>query len=78
MVAVPAVLIVKRRILKLLWALYPLLITFVVIVTGNHWAMDAIAGAAVAGASALVSAHVLSRLWPAAWSWRPQPREATA
>ena len=36
------------RVLKVLWALYPLLITFVVIVTGNHWVMDAIAGAAVA------------------------------
>jgi membrane-associated phospholipid phosphatase len=78
MIAIPAILIVKRRILKLLWALYPLLITFVVVVTGNHWVMDAIAGAAVAGASALVSTYVLSRLWPAAWSWRPQPREATA
>jgi membrane-associated phospholipid phosphatase len=78
MIAVPTILIVKRWIFKVLWALYPLLITFVVVVTGNHWVMDAIAGAAVAGMSALVSAYVLSRIWPAAWAWRPQPREATA
>jgi membrane-associated phospholipid phosphatase len=78
MIAVPTLLIVKRWIFKVLWALYPLLITFVVVVTGNHWVMDAIAGAAVATMSALVAAHVLSRLWPAAWAWRPQAREATA
>jgi membrane-associated phospholipid phosphatase len=76
-ISVPTLLIVKRRALKVLWALYPLLITFVVIVTGNHWVLDAVAGAAVAGASALIAAHVLSRLWPAAWAWRPQAREAT-
>ena len=46
---------------KVLWALYPLVVTFVVIVTGNHWVMDALAGAAVAATAAIVSAHVLSR-----------------
>jgi hypothetical protein len=78
LIAVPALLVVRRRIAKVLWAAYPLLVTFVVLVTGNHWFMDAVAGAAVAGTSALVAAHVLSRLWPAAWSWSPGPREATA
>ena len=61
MIAVPAMLIVRNRVAKVLWALYPLLVTFVVIVTGNHWFMDAVAGAVVAGTSALVAAHVLSR-----------------
>jgi hypothetical protein len=78
MISVPALLVVRHRIAKVLWGLYPLLVTFVVIVTGNHWFMDAVAGAFVAGASALVATHVLSRLWPAAWSWSPGPREATA
>ena len=77
MISVPALLVVRSRVAKLLWAIYPLLITFVVIVTGNHWFMDAVAGAVVAGASALVAAHVLSRVWPAAWSWSAGPREAT-
>ena len=76
-VAIPTMLIVRRRILKVIWAFYPLLITFVVIVTGNHWVMDAIAGAAVAGVSALVAARVLSRLSPGAWAWRPRAGEAT-
>ena len=78
MISVPALLVVRNRAAKVLWAAYPLLITFVVIVTGNHWFMDAVAGAIVAGTSALVATHVLSRLWPAAWSWSAGPREATA
>jgi hypothetical protein len=78
MISVPALLVVRNRVAKVLWGLYPVLVTLVVIVTGNHWFMDAVAGAAVAGTSALVATHVLSRLWPAAWSWSAGPREATA
>ena len=77
-VAVPTMLVVKHRAAKVLWALYPLVVAWVVVVTGNHWVFDAIVGAVVAGTSALVAKHVLSRLWPAAWSWSPGPREATA
>jgi hypothetical protein len=78
MVAVPAMLVVRNRAAKVLWGAYPLMVTFVVLVTGNHWFMDAVAGAFVAGTSALVAKHVLSRIWPAAWSWSAGPREATA
>lgn len=78
MISVPALLVVRNRVAKVLWAAYPLLVTFVVIVTGNHWFMDAVAGAFVAGTSALVAKHVLERIWPAAWSWSAAPREATA
>jgi hypothetical protein len=78
MISVPALLVVRNRVAKVLWGLYPVVVTFVVLVTGNHWFMDAVAGAFVAGTSALVATHVLSRLWPAAWSWSAGPREATA
>jgi membrane-associated phospholipid phosphatase len=78
LIAIPTMLVVRRRWAKVLWALYPLMIAFVVLVTGNHWFMDAVAGALVAGTSALVAKHVLSRLWPAAWSWSAAPRGATA
>jgi len=79
LIAVPAMLIVRRKVFKALWALYPLIVTFVVVVTGNHWLMDAIAGATVAAASAIVALRVLSPLWPAAWSWAPRgPAESTA
>jgi membrane-associated phospholipid phosphatase len=78
LISAPAILIVRRKVFKALWAMYPLVVAFVVVVTGNHWIMDAIAGAAVAAASAIVSVRVLSRLRPAAWSWVPRPREAAA
>ena len=78
MVAVPAMLVVRSRVAKVLWCVYPLLVTFVVLVTGNHWFMDAVAGAFVAGTSALVAKHLLSRIWPAAWSWSPGPHQAPA
>jgi membrane-associated phospholipid phosphatase len=78
LIAVPAMLIVKHKVSKVLWALYPLVVTFVVVVTGNHWVMDALAGALVATTAALVSARVLSRAWPKAWAWTPAAREAPA
>ena len=78
MVSVPALLVVRNRVAKVLWGVYPLLVTFVVLVTGNHWFMDAVAGAFVAGMSALVAKHVLSRVWPADGPWSAAPREATA
>jgi membrane-associated phospholipid phosphatase len=78
LISIPTMLIVKNRAAKVLWALYPVMITFVVLVTGNHWFFDALAGAAVAGTAALVARHVLSRVWPAAWSWSGEPRGAPA
>jgi membrane-associated phospholipid phosphatase len=78
MIAMPAMMIVRRRIAKVLWAVYPLVVSFVVIVTGNHWLFDVVAGATVAATSALVARHVLSRLWPAAWAWEAGPAQATA
>jgi hypothetical protein len=76
MLAVPAVLIVRRRLAKVLWALYPPLVTAVVIATGNHWWFDAAAGALVALTAALVARLVLSRVRPGIWAWHPGPIEA--
>jgi membrane-associated phospholipid phosphatase len=76
MLAVPAILIVQRWYLKVIWALYPALVTFVVIVTGNHWWFDAAVGAAVAAIAAVVATGVLSRLRPADWAWQPRGAEA--
>ena len=78
MIAVPAMLIVRRPVFKALWAIYPLVVSFVVVVTGNHWLFDVFIGACVAGTSALVARHVLSRLWPAAWAWEPAAASAPA
>jgi membrane-associated phospholipid phosphatase len=78
MLGVSCMLLVRRRVFKLLWAIYPAFVASVVIVTGNHWWFDGFVGACVALVSALVSAFVLARLRPAAWSWRPGAAQATA
>jgi hypothetical protein len=48
---------------RVLWALYPFLMTFVIVVTANHFIADALLGALTAGASA----------WGAIWLARARP-----
>jgi hypothetical protein len=70
MVAIPARMLVRSRVLKLLWSLYPAVVTFVVVVTANHFWMDAALGAFVAALSALAARAALARARPEAWAWR--------
>jgi membrane-associated phospholipid phosphatase len=78
MVAVPAVKLVRHQYAKVLWALYPFLVTFVVISTGNHFWIDAALGVLVAAVSASVASAAFARARPDAWSWRTAPAEAAA
>jgi membrane-associated phospholipid phosphatase len=78
MVAVPAIQLVRPRLLKILWSVYPLLVTFVVISTGNHFWIDAALGAVVAAISAWVATFAFARARPEAWAWRTVPSEARA
>jgi hypothetical protein len=68
MVGVTGVRLVRWRALRLLWSVYPLLITWVVIVTANHFWLDAAMGAVVAALSAYTSA-ALARARPDAWAF---------
>jgi membrane-associated phospholipid phosphatase len=69
----------RRRLTKAFWAFWPLLIAWVVIVTGNHYWIDVVLGWMVAGASALIAQRLLARARPEAWSWRVRsPQEAEA
>lgn len=68
--------LVKRRPFKVLWILYPLLITWVVVATGNHYLFDAVLGAATAGL-AYLGARQLSRAREG-WAFRPRRAEAVA
>jgi hypothetical protein len=70
MVGVPAYKIVRAPALKALWALYPVLVTFVVLVTANHWWIDAAFGGLVAAIAAVASTAMLARARPEAWAWR--------
>jgi len=71
MIAVPAIRLVAPRALKGAWAIYPLLVTFVVVVTANHFWVDAALGALVAAVAAYAAHAGLARARPEAWSWRP-------
>ncbi len=75
MVGVPMSLLVRRWPAKLAWRLYPVVITFVVVATGNHYLTDVFLGALTACVSAVLADRVLARLRPQAWSfgWSTEP-----
>jgi membrane-associated phospholipid phosphatase len=66
------------------WAAWPVLILWVVIVTGNHYWIDAVLGWMVAITSAVVAQRLLARARPEVWSFQAQakrrrlPQEAEA
>jgi membrane-associated phospholipid phosphatase len=79
MIAGAAIAVTRRPLAKVLWALYPPLVTAVVVGTGNHWWLDGAAGALVALVAVLAAWLVLSRLRPRAWAWhQPAPEAAPA
>jgi hypothetical protein len=71
MIGVTAIQLVRHHVFKVWWALYPVLVTFVVVVTANHFWVDAALGAMVAGVSAYAASAGLARARPDAWAWRP-------
>jgi membrane-associated phospholipid phosphatase len=73
MIGWPMTRLVRSRRAKIVWAIYPLLITFVVVATGNHYLTDAFLGAMTAGASALLANGVLARARPDAWAFANAP-----
>jgi hypothetical protein len=70
MIGLPMAQIVRQWWAAALWRLYPLLITFAVITTANHWWTDAVLGAATAGLSWAAAAGVFARARPDAWAFR--------
>jgi uncharacterized membrane protein YbhN (UPF0104 family) len=52
-VGTSAVLLVRTRILRVLWAFYPALVVFSIVATANHFFLDAAGGAGVAATAAL-------------------------
>jgi hypothetical protein len=53
---------------RIFWAIYPLLMLWVVVSTGNHWMLDAVLGAATAGLS-FYAARWLAWARPQAWAF---------
>ncbi len=61
MIGVAGARLVRPRGLKVAWALYPALVTAVVLVTANHFWLDAVLGALVAAVSAYSARVALGR-----------------
>jgi PAP2 superfamily len=66
MIGWPLSRLVRWRVVRVLWMLYPLLMTFVIVVTANHFIVDAFLGAVTAAASAY-GAIWLARARPSVW-----------
>jgi len=80
MIGVTGVRVCRNWWSKAWWAVWPLLIAWVVIVTGNHYWADVALGWMVAATSAVVAHRLLARARPHAWAWgrAPAPQEAEA
>jgi len=79
MIGGSGVMVCRRWWSKAWWALWPVLIAWVVIVTANHYWIDAVLGSLVALTAALVAHGALARVRPEVWGWRSGgAREAEA
>jgi hypothetical protein len=78
MLGLPMASMARRAWARMLWRAYPLMVTFVVVATGNHWWFDALLGALTAGLSALAAQSLFARARPEVWAWDPGPRPARA
>jgi hypothetical protein len=67
----------KHRAARIAWTLWPLLMTWVVVTTANHWIADAFLGAGTAAIS-YGAAVWMARVRPAAWSFSRVEARATA
>jgi len=78
MIAVPIARLAKHRSTRVVWTIYPLVVIFVIVATGNHFITDAILGALTAAVAA-AAARRMARARPAAWTFAParQPTVAT-
>jgi hypothetical protein len=66
MIGWPLARLARTRAVRVLWVLYPFVMTFVIVVTANHFILDALLGALTAGASAY-GARWLARVRPSVW-----------
>jgi hypothetical protein len=63
--------LVSRRPAKVAWCVYPVLVTFVVVATANHYFTDVFLGALTAAAAAFVAQRLLARARPDVWAFTP-------
>ncbi len=69
--------LVRLRVAKVFWAMWPVFITFMTVITANHFLIDAVLGLFVAGVS-FAAARGLAALRPHAWTFRTPARAPAA
>ncbi len=72
MIGWPLARLSRHSVARVLWVLYPFLMAFVIVVTANHFIVDALLGALTAGASAY-GATWLARARPEVWRFSTAP-----
>lgn len=70
MIGIPLARLSKYKVTRVFWGIYPIVVLFVVMATGNHFFLDGIFGGLAVGISALV-ARRLGQLRPHAWQFGP-------
>jgi hypothetical protein len=78
MLGLPMARMVSRRWLAALWHVYPFVVTAVVVVTANHWWIDAVLGALTAAIAYAFAAGLFGRVRPDAWAWNRVPSPSGA
>jgi membrane-associated phospholipid phosphatase len=68
MIGIPLARLCRWRIAKVFWACYPLLVTFVIVATANHFISDAVLGLLTAAAAAFAATQ-LAKVRPQAWAF---------
>jgi membrane-associated phospholipid phosphatase len=74
MIGATGIKVCRRWFSKAVWAIWPLLVAWVTIVTANHYWVDVVLGWMVALTAALVAARLLARARPETWAWRVGPQ----
>jgi hypothetical protein len=64
--------LVRSSVARVLWIVYPFVMTFVIVVTANHFILDALLGALTAAAAAYGAVR-LAHLRPHVWQFTPAP-----
>jgi len=68
MIGATGFMVCRNRFARAFWACWPLLVASVVVVTANHYWIDAALGWTVAGLSCLIAAQVIAQFRPDEWS----------
>jgi membrane-associated phospholipid phosphatase len=66
MIGWPLAMLARSSVVRVLWIVYPFVMTFVIVVTANHFILDALLGGLTAVASAY-GAFLLARARPGVW-----------